>query len=96
MCEAVPRVDVVPGARRPPSIFPARASWSRALPSPARVVVHSASLASFISFWLPFAVGHEGEGDDARGGDAGEGDDARRGAARAGRIRARGRRRGGA
>jgi len=67
MCEAVPRVDVVVRRASPPRIIPARASWSRALPPPARVVVHLASLALFISFWLPFAVGHEGERGDARG-----------------------------
>ena len=40
---------------------------------PALVVVHQASLALFISFWLPVAVGYEGEGDDAQGDDAGGG-----------------------
>ena len=76
-CEAVPRVDVVVRRKPSPRIIPARASWSRGFPPPARVVVHLASLALFISFWLPFAVGHEGEGDDAPGDDAGGGDDAR-------------------
>jgi hypothetical protein len=71
MCEAVLRVDVVVRRASLPSIFPARASWSRAFPSPPLVVVHLASLAWFISFWLPFAVGHEGERGDARGGGVG-------------------------
>jgi len=34
MCEAVLRVDVVVRRASLPSIFPARASWSRAFPSP--------------------------------------------------------------
>ena len=96
MCEAVPRVDVVVRRASPPRIIPMRASWSRALHPPARVDVHFASLAFFISFLLPFAVGHEGEGRCAGGRRGGWSDDTRVGAARAGRRRARGRRRGGA
>ena len=63
-------------SRRPASSLRARRGHVGS-PPPARVVVHLASLALFITFWLPLAVGHEGEGDDARGHDAGGGDDAR-------------------
>ena len=63
MCEAVPCVDVVVRRASPPRIIPTRASWSRALPPPpARVVVHLASLALLISFWLPLASATRGRG----------------------------------
>ena len=83
------------GARRPPALFP-RARHGHVRPPPARVVVHRASLALFISFWLPFAVGHEGERGDAQGGDAGggrrraQGDGARRTKTSAGKTARRG------
>jgi len=60
------------GARRPPALFPrTRHGHVRCPPPPARVIVHIASLALFVVFWLLVAVGHEGKRGDARGDDAG-------------------------